>query len=56
MQLIKKKQGIFMLQEPTMIKKGYQLSVNILKAEGLPQCDSSGICNSFISVRCVGSV
>lgn len=27
-----------------------------MKAEGLPQCDSSGTCNSFISVRASGSV
>jgi len=36
MQMMKKKQGLFLLQEPGIIRKGYQLSVNVLKAEGLP--------------------
>ena len=36
MQLMKKKQGIFMVQEPSISRKGYQLSVNAIKAEGLP--------------------
>jgi hypothetical protein len=56
LELMKKKQGLFLLQEPGMVRKGYQLSVNVLKAEGLPQCDSSGTCNSFISVRVSGFV
>lgn len=50
------RKGVFLLNEPSINKKGYQLSVNVLKAESLPPMDSSGNCNSFISVRSVGQV
>lgn len=30
--------------------------MNVIKAEGLPECDSSGQCNSFVSVRASGFV
>jgi len=30
--------------------------VNIIKAEGLPECDGGGQCNSFVSVRASGFV
>jgi hypothetical protein len=52
---MKKKQGLFIIGEPSMITKGYQLSVNVLKAEGLPICTGDS-CNSFISVRVSGCV
>ena len=50
------KQGLFILGEPNLIKKYFQLSINIMKAEGLPKCDSGGSCNGFLSVRAVGIV
>lgn len=54
--IVNRKKGLFIIEEPWIVRKGYQLSVNILKAEGLPQCDSSGSCNSFVSVRASGHV
>ena len=54
-EVMARRAGLFIVSEPNMIKKGYQLSVNIVKAEGLPNIDRGGI-NSFVSVRIVGSV
>lgn len=54
-EIMKKKQGLFLLNEPDIFRKGYQLSVSILKAEGLPQITDSSA-DSFISVRASGYV
>ena len=50
-----KKKGLFLLNNPDMFKKGYQLSVSILKAEGLPQIAANSA-DSFMSARASGYV
>jgi len=56
MEMMKKKQGLFLLREPNIIRKGYQLSVNVLKGEAFTPFENTQTIDSFVSVRAVGCV
>ena len=53
---MEKKKGIFVMRNPKIMSRGYLLSINILKGEGFPPCDSNDKCNSFFTVRVTGSM
>jgi len=52
---IKRAQGIMILNSPNFIKKSYQLTATVMKAEGIPKCVAGSI-NPFVSVRVNGCV
>jgi hypothetical protein len=50
-----KRKNLEVLSKPEVMARGYQLQINVAKAEGLPKL-SVGAVDTFVSVRSVGSV